>query len=38
VERLLTGYEDEARRFMIVVGGLLVLRFLLEYVGMWPWG
>ena len=38
MERLLTGYEDEARWLMMVVGGLAVLRFMLEYVGQWPWG
>ena len=36
-ERAIKEHEDAARWFLVVLGCLLVARFVLEYLGLWPW-
>ena len=36
-KRFLEEHEDAFRWLMLLVGGGLVVRFVLEYLGVWPW-
>lgn len=36
-QRLIQEHEDEFAWFMLILTGLLVLRFVLEALGAWPW-
>ena len=36
-EKCLEEHEDAFRWFVLLIGGGLVLRFVLEALGAWPW-
>ena len=36
-EKVLEEHEDASRWFVLLIGGGLVVRFVLETLGAWPW-
>jgi len=36
-DRLMQQHEDAFAWFMLLIGGGLLLRFVLESLGAWPW-